>query len=116
MKLRSMSWPELAQLVLSSPPSNIALATYWEMAGKAFAGETPMESPALSHACEYGSGLMLRLHPSPVRMEWAARVLRPAADAWIGWEDEVAYRGVAGARRTEYLLRNSNRGVEFSMG
>src|ERR1035437_5531169 len=29
---------------------NIALVTYWELAGKIFSGEHPMESPALSHA------------------------------------------------------------------
>lgn len=30
--------------------ANIALVTYWELAGKIFSGAPPMESPALSHA------------------------------------------------------------------
>lgn len=62
----------LAQFALSFPPSNVAVATYWEMAGKAFAGESPMESSALSHACEYENSLMLHLHLSLVRLEPAA--------------------------------------------
>lgn len=100
----------LAQLALSSPPSNIALATYWEMAGTVFAGDAPMESPALSHACEYESSLMLHLHPALVHLERADRSKSPAANAWIGWEEDVPYRGISLARRTENISSNGASG------
>jgi creatinine amidohydrolase len=45
---------------------NIALVTYWELAGKIFAGQSPMQSPALSHACEYETSMMLHLFPEKV--------------------------------------------------
>ncbi|WP_266365785.1 creatininase family protein [Tellurirhabdus rosea] len=88
----------------------IALATYWELAGKAFAGEAPMESPALSHACEYETSLMLHLFPEKVRMERVERARRPASNGYIGWEDDEPYRGVTVFKQTEFISGNGSSG------
>jgi creatinine amidohydrolase len=89
---------------------NIALATYWELAGKAFCGEPPMESPALSHACEYETSLMLHLFPERVHLERARRSKRPARNGYIAWEDDEPYRGVTLFKKTEYLSSNGSSG------
>jgi creatinine amidohydrolase len=89
---------------------NIALATYWEMAGKVFAGEAPMKTPALSHACEYETSLMLHLFPERVDLKKARRARAPKANAWVGWEEDVAYRGVSMVKRTHILSDNGGSG------
>ena len=89
---------------------NIALATYWELAGKAFAGAPPMESPALSHSCEYETSLMLHLFPERVRMEAARRAARPASNGYIPWEDDVPPRGVSMTKKTEFISSNGSSG------
>lgn len=82
---------------------NIVLATYWELAGKAFAGETPMQSPALSHACEYETSLMLHIHPEKVFTDRIVRPQRPAPNGYIPWEDDEPYRGVTMVKSTPYI-------------
>jgi creatinine amidohydrolase len=57
----------------------------------------------LSHACEYETSLMLHLQPGSVHLEHARPAEAPAANDWTGWEDEVPYRGVSLARRTEQI-------------
>lgn len=89
---------------------NIALATYWELAGDVFAGAAPMESPALSHACEYETSLMLHLFPEKVRMEQARRAERPPRNGYIGWEDDEAYRGVTMFKQTAFISGNGSSG------
>jgi len=84
----------------------IALATYWELAGKIFAGQAPMESPALSHACEYETSLMLHLFPGKVFMENVARAARPESNGYIAWEDDEPYRGVTVVKQTEFISSN----------
>jgi creatinine amidohydrolase len=90
--------------------SNIALVTYWELAGKPFAGEAPMESPALSHACEYETSMMLHLFPEKVWMEKAVRALRPASNGYIPWEDDEPYRGVTLFKQTACISSNGSSG------
>lgn len=91
-------------------PVNIALVTYWELAGKPFAGEAPMESPALSHACEYETSMMLHLFPDKVSMEKAARAQRPPSNGYIPWEDDEPYRGVTLFKQTAYISSNGSSG------
>lgn len=93
-----------------SREANIVLATYWELAGPAFAGEPPMESPALSHACEYETSLMLHLFPSRVFMDKVERAGRPASNGYTGWEDDEPYRGVTIFKGTEYISGNGSSG------
>jgi creatinine amidohydrolase len=93
-----------------SRDANIVLATYWELAGPAFAGEAPMESPALSHACEYETSLMLHLFPSKVFMDKVERAERPASNGYTGWEDDEPYRGVTIFKGTEYISGNGSSG------
>lgn len=93
-----------------SREANIVLATYWELAGPAFAGEPPMESPALSHACEYETSLMLHLFPSRVFMDKVERADRPASNGYTGWEDDEPYRGVTIFKGTEYISSNGSSG------
>jgi creatinine amidohydrolase len=82
---------------------NIALATYWELGSGAFCGEAPMESPALSHACEYETSMMLYLFPKRVLMAQAQRATRPPANEYIAWEDEQPYRGVSMTKCTHFI-------------
>jgi creatinine amidohydrolase len=89
---------------------NIALVTYWELGGKPFAGEAPMESPALSHACEYETSMMLHLFPEKVAMEKAQRALRPKSNGYIPWEDDEAYRGVTLFKQTAFISSNGSSG------
>jgi creatinine amidohydrolase len=93
-----------------SREANIVLATYWELAGAAFAGEAPMESPALSHACEYETSLMLHLFPSKVFMDQVERAGRPASNGYTSWEDDEPYRGVTIFKGTEYISSNGSSG------
>jgi creatinine amidohydrolase len=85
---------------------NIALATYWELAGKAFAGAPPMESPALSHACEYETSLMLHLFPNKVAVDKIERAERPESNGYIGWEDDEPYKGVTMVKQTPFISSN----------
>ena len=89
---------------------NIALATYWELAGQAFAGAPPMESPALSHACEYETSLMLHLFPEKVELRHAVRSVRPVDNSYIPWEDDIPYRGVTMVKQTEFISDNGSSG------
>jgi creatinine amidohydrolase len=89
---------------------NIALVTYWELAGKAFTGESPMESPALSHACEYETSLMLHLYPERVRLDQARRARRPPSNRYVPWEEDEPYRGVTVFKKTQYISSNGSSG------
>lgn len=89
---------------------NIALATYWELAGKIFSGEAPMESPALSHACEYETSLMLHLFPEKVWMEKTQRSVRPASNGYVPWEDDESYKGVTLFKATPFISSNGSSG------
>jgi creatinine amidohydrolase len=89
---------------------NIALVTYWELGGRPFAGEAPMESPALSHACEYETSMMLHLFPEKVAMDKAQRALRPKSNGYIPWEDDEAYRGVTLFKQTAFISSNGSSG------
>jgi len=93
-----------------SREANVVLATYWELAGAAFTGKPPMESPALSHACEYETSLMLHLIPSKVFMDKVQRAERPASNGYTGWEDDEPYRGVTIFKSTEYISSNGSSG------
>jgi creatinine amidohydrolase len=88
----------------------IALATYWELGGPAFCGATPMESPALSHACEYETSMMLSVASPGVRMDRTQRANRPPFNNYIAWEDEAPSSGVTVVRRTEFLSSNGSSG------
>lgn len=89
---------------------NIVLATYWELAGTAFAGNSPMESPALSHACEYETSLMLHLFPEKVYMDKVQRAVRPEQDGYIPWEDDMPYKGVTMMKQTAFTSSNGSSG------
>jgi creatinine amidohydrolase len=82
---------------------NIALVTYWELGGAAFAGELPMESPALSHACEYETSMMLHISPERVSLQNAQRATWPPANKYVAWEEEQPYRGVSMSKRTHFI-------------
>jgi creatinine amidohydrolase len=89
---------------------NVVLATYWEVAGSPFAGEPPMESPALSHACEYETSMMLFLHADKVFPEAIKRAKRPVQNNYVGWEDDVPYRGISIVKQTEFISDNGSSG------
>jgi creatinine amidohydrolase len=85
---------------------NLVLATYWEVGGKPFAGEPPMESPALSHACEYETSMMLHLFPEKVFIDEIARAKRPAKNGYLPFESDEAYKGVTMAKQTQFISSN----------
>jgi creatinine amidohydrolase len=94
----------------AEPDLLIALAVYWELAGQAFAGEPPLASPALSHACEYETSLMLHLFPERVHLERARRAQRPPANGYIPWEDEHPARGITMVKPTHTISSNGSSG------
>lgn len=89
---------------------NIVLATYWELAGKTFAGDPPMETPALSHACEYETSLMLHVHPGKVFPGKISRAKRPGSNGYIPWEDDEPYSGVTIVKKTQFISSNGSSG------
>ncbi|GJM27443.1 MAG: creatinine amidohydrolase [Cyclobacteriaceae bacterium] len=90
--------------------SNIVLATYWELAGDAFTKGSLMESPALSHACEYETSLLLHLFPEKVNMKKAERATRPDPNWYIPYEEESPYRGVSTHKPTQFISNNGSSG------
>lgn len=93
-----------------SPAVEIALVTYWELGGSAFTGLAPMQSPALSHACEYETSMMLSIASDRVRFERVKRARRPDPNEYVPWEDEAPGRGVYVVRGTEFISSNGSSG------
>ena len=73
----------------------IAVATYWELGGEAFRGEPPMETVALTHACEYETSMMMVVCPAAVKLErwYPQKVASP--NSYIGWQNEKPPRGIS---------------------
>jgi creatinine amidohydrolase len=89
---------------------NIVFATYWELAPHAFAGQPPMESPALSHACEYETSMLLYLFPDKVFPDQIQRAKRPARNGYIPFEDDETPGGVAMVKQTQFISSNGSSG------
>ena len=89
---------------------NIVLVTYWELAGKIFSGAPPMESPALSHACEYETSLLLHLFPEKVLPDRIERAKRPGSNGFIPFEDDEPYKGVTMIKQTAFISSNGSSG------
>lgn len=89
---------------------NIVLVNYWELAGEAFAGAASMESPAVSHACEYETSMMLHLAPERVDMGRAQRAKRPPTNPYLPWDSGESCRGVTLVKRTEFVSSNGSSG------
>lgn len=89
---------------------NIALVTYWELAAKYFTANEVMQSPALSHACEYETSLMLHLYSEKVKMEKVRRSQRPKRNSYVPWEDDEPYRGITMIKQTAFVSNNGNSG------
>ena len=83
---------------------NIALATYWEMDAPAYSGEPPMESGALSHACEYETSMMLHLYPERVHLDRVQTAQRTPKNGYIPWMIDEPYRGVTMSKRTHFVV------------
>jgi creatinine amidohydrolase len=90
--------------------SNIVFATYWELAGPWFAGNPPMETPALSHACEYETSLLLHLSSDKVFPKEIQRAKRPASNGFIPFEDDEPYKGVTMVKQTPFISSNGSSG------
>ncbi len=89
---------------------NIVMATYWELASDYFAGNPAMQTPALSHACEYETSLMLHLFPEKVFSSRIERAKRPLSNGYIPWEDDEPYKGVSMVKQTRYISSNGSSG------
>ncbi len=89
---------------------NIAMATYWELASEYFAGHQHMASPALSHACEYETSMMLHLYPEKVFSDKMERATRPPSNGYIPWEDDEPYKGVTMIKQSRYISGNGSSG------
>lgn len=85
---------------------NVIFATYWELAGSWFAGNPPMQTPALSHACEYETSLLLHLSEGKVFPDEIRRAKRPVSNGYIPFEDDEAYRGVTMVKQTPFISDN----------
>lgn len=89
---------------------NIVFATYWELASHWFSGAPPMETPALSHACEYETSLLLHLSPGKVFPDEIQRAKRPLSNGFIPFEDDEPYRGVTMVKQTPFISSNGSSG------
>lgn len=64
----------LYRIALEHPENNapwVACASYWRVAGPELAAQKFMESPSLTHACEFETSLMLALRTDWVKMNQA---------------------------------------------
>lgn len=55
----------------------VAVATYWHLAARELAAQKFMDTPALTHACEYETSMMLALRADWVKMRLAKGHHRP---------------------------------------
>ncbi|MCC7495726.1 MAG: creatininase family protein [Fimbriimonadaceae bacterium] len=60
----------------------VVLCTYWIAAARGIAALDCMETPRLTHACEYETSMLLALRPELVRMARARGGLRNFASEW----------------------------------
>jgi creatinine amidohydrolase len=72
----------LYRIGLQRPGAWIAAQSYWKLAAAELSAQDFMETPALSHACEYETSLMLALKPEKVRMERAQGCVTPRNSAF----------------------------------
>lgn len=77
-------------LVAAKRPRDVwaVMVTYFELCGRAFAGDAPMETPAISHACEYETSMMQVIAPDCVHLDRYMPHREPPANNYIGWHDE----------------------------
>jgi creatinine amidohydrolase len=75
----------------------LAMATYWEVGGSAFFGDKPMETGALTHACEYETSMMMVVCPQAVKLERWYPQKTAAGNSWVGWYNDKPARGVSAA-------------------
>ena len=88
----------------------VALTTYWDLAPKAFFGAPPMQSPQLSHACEYEASMMLLARPGAVALErWSPHV-SSEDNPYVWSQQDAPVRGVSVALPTEYQSSHGGMG------
>lgn len=68
------------------PRPLIATVTYWEIGGPLFAGAAPMQTPGISHACEYETSMMLHLYPDRVHMDRIQPRQCPPSNEYLSWD------------------------------
>jgi len=88
--------------------TQVVFATYWELAGRAWAGDLPMESDSISHAGEYETSAMLYVRPDAVTLDSVEDRRRTHHNPYIGWDDDQPYVGASMVAATEYI---TNTGV-----
>lgn len=67
----------------------VAAQSYWKLAAVQLASQTFMETPILSHACEYETSMMLALRHDSVKMD---RAKGYAAERHSAFYDPLGYR------------------------
>jgi len=72
----------------------IALATYWEMGGAAFADCRRWNLRRFRNACEYETSMMLHLFPAARETQRARRASRPGEERVHRMGRRCSYRGV----------------------
>jgi creatinine amidohydrolase len=82
---------------------NVALASYWDLAGEAFRGAPPMESPCVRHACEYETSMMLFLFPDRVRLDALTPQRQAPSFGHLDWSGEQIARGVSMQKKFHFL-------------
>jgi creatinine amidohydrolase len=82
---------------------NIALTSYWELAGAAFRGRPPLESSCMRHADEYETSMMLWLHPEHVLREAIAPPQMVKANSHLDWQGERPDCGVTMQKKFHFL-------------
>lgn len=104
----------LSELVCGSEIAEdayLALATWWELNPEAF--RVGMETPAVSHSCEYETSLVLALRPDLVRMDRARKTPMALDNEWVKTESPQSSR-VSIYRRFRRLTAPGSMGSPLS--
>lgn len=90
----------------------VAAQSYWKLAAPELAAQNFMETPALSHACEYETSMMMVLRPSQVKIKRAEGFLPQRRSAFY---DPLGY-GPSLVEVTEAFERMTPNGAMGSPG
>jgi creatinine amidohydrolase len=106
----SVALAALSSAFDEEPAPTLALVTYWEACGRLFEGAGPMVTPALSHACEYETSLVLHVFPRGARKGLFSNAARSRRNPRITWEGSGPIRGVHLFAKTARISASGNTG------
>ncbi len=88
----------------------VSMLTYWQRAPEVFAGHEKMDTPHLSHACEYETSMMLCLAPEKVDLSAVKAAKDPATGQPVD-ADKAFPPGVLHAKSFDQLTDAGHLGI-----